>query len=84
MWVYHSTTKDLNPSFSFAETASFSTAFEAGYIYFCTRFCKWEMMRAEFYFCLRSEQLFCKFLKRSFQVCKSNIFINDQSLDLME
>ena len=80
----HSTAKDLDPSLAFTETASFSTTFEAGYVYLCTRLCERKVMRTEFYFCLRSEQFFCKLLQCSFQICKCNTFVDYQTFDLME
>ena len=41
-------------------------------------------MRTEFRLCLRSEQLFCELFQSTFQVCKCNIFIYNQTFDLME
>ena len=47
--------QNFNPSGSFTEAAAFASAFEAGYIHFCTRLSKREVMRAEFRLCFRSE-----------------------------
>ena len=79
-----SAAQNLDPSGAFTETAAFSAAFKAGYVHLCAWLCKREMMRTEFCFCFRSEQFSCKLLKSSFQICKSNIFVNYKALDLME
>ena len=60
--MYHTTAEDLDPAAALAETAALSTAFEAGYIHLGTGLCEWEMMRTEFYLCIRAEQLSCKLL----------------------
>ena len=80
----HTTAKDFNPAGTFTETAAFSAAFEAGNINLCTWLCKREVMWSEFCLCLRSEEFLCKHLKSSFKICESNIFIDDQTFDLME
>ena len=80
----HTTAKDFNPAGAFAETAAFSSTFEAGNINLSAWLCEREMMRTEFGFCLRSEQLFCKLLKRSLKVCKGNVLINNETFNLME
>ena len=79
----HTTAKDFNPAGAFAETAAFSSTFEAGNINLSAWLCEREMMRTEFGFCLRSEQLFCKLLKRSLKVCKGNVLINNETFNLI-
>ena len=63
--MYHTTAQDLDPALTFAETASFSAAFKTGHIHLGTRLGEREMMRTEFYFCIRAEQLSCELLQGS-------------------
>ena len=47
------------------ETASASAALKTGNIHLRRRFGKREMMRAEFYLCVRAEKFFCKLRERT-------------------
>ena len=80
----HTTPKNLNPAAALAETASLTAAFEAGNVYLCTRLCEREVMGTEFRLCVLSEQLFCKLLQGSLQVRKGDVFVDNQTLNLME
>ena len=42
------------------------------------------MMRTELNLCVLSEKSLCKFLKRSFKVCKCDILVDNKTLYLME
>ena len=76
--------QDLDPAGAFAETASFASAFEAGYVHLSAGLCKREMMGTEFRLCLRSEKLFGELFQGSLKIRESDMFVNDHSLDLME
>lgn len=41
-------------------------------------------MRTEFYFGIFSKQFLCKLFQCTFQISKSNIFVNNKSFNLME
>ena len=82
--MHHTAAEDFNPAGAFAETAALAAALEAGHIHFGAGLCEREMMGAEFYLRLLSEQLPGKLSQRSLQIGKRNILINNKSFNLME
>ena len=84
MGMDHAAAQDLNPAGAFAEPAALSAALEAGYVHLGAGLREGEMVGTEFYLRLRSEHLSGKFCQGSLQICKRNILVNDQSLNLME
>ena len=80
----HAAAEDLDPAGSLTESAAFSAALEAGDIDLSGRLREREMMRTELCLRLRSEQLLCEYIERSFEIGKCYVLVDDQSLDLME
>ena len=82
--MYHTAAQDLDPAAALAETAALTAALEAANVHLRTGLCEREMMRTELCLCLRTEQLFCKLCQGTLQICKGDILIDNQTLDLME
>ena len=82
--MHHTAAKNLNPARPLAETASLPSALEAGNVHLRAWLRKREMMGTELRLRIRPEQLFRKYLQRSFQIRKGNVLVNNQTFKLME
>ena len=84
MRMYHAAAEDLNPSLTLAHPAALAAALEAGNVYLCAWLREREVMRAELNLRVLAEKLTRELCKCALQICEGDMFVNYQSLNLME
>ena len=80
----HTAAENLNPALALAQTAAFAVAVKALYIQLCGWLGEWEVMWSETNNRVLAIQTFYKYLQGTFEVCHGDVFVHNQTLDLME
>src|SRR5579859_3782344 len=82
--INHAASQQLDPAAQLTQTATFTTAFEAGDLHVCAGLSEWEKRRIETGLHVRAEERFHGVIERAFQITKGDVGIHGQTFHLVE